>query len=45
MNLIKTTIDGLVLLKPTAFKDKRGYFTEAYNQKIINKLFHWNCHV
>tara|TARA_Y100001954_G_C15814505_1_gene606788 strand:+ start:2544 stop:3092 length:549 start_codon:yes stop_codon:yes gene_type:complete len=39
MNLIKTTIDGLVLLKPTAFKDKRGYFMEAYNQKIINKLF------
>ena len=38
MNLIKTTLDGLVLLKPTIFKDNRGYFMESYNQKNINKL-------
>ena len=38
MNLIKTTIDGLVILKPIVFKDKRGYFMESYNQKNINKL-------
>jgi dTDP-4-dehydrorhamnose 3,5-epimerase len=38
MNLIKTTIDGLVVLKPTIFKDNRGYFMESYNQKNINKL-------
>ena len=24
MNLIKRTIDGLILLKPTVFKDERG---------------------
>ena len=39
MNLIKTMIDGLVLLKPNVFKDHRGYFFESYNQKKINKLF------
>ena len=39
MNLIKRTIDGLILLKPTVFKDERGYFMESYNQKNINKLF------
>ncbi len=39
MNLIKRTIDGLILLKPTIFKDERGYFMESYNQKNINKLF------
>ncbi len=39
MNLIKRTIDGLILLKPTIFKDGRGYFMESYNQKNINKLF------
>jgi len=39
MTLIKRTIDGLVLLKSTIFKDKRGYFMESYNQKNINKLF------
>ena len=38
MNLIKTMIDGLVVLKPTIFKDNRGYFMESYNQKNINKL-------
>ena len=38
MNLIKTTFDGLVILKPTVFKDHRGYFMESYNQKNINKL-------
>ena len=38
MNLIKTTIDGLILLKPTVFEDERGYFMESYNHKNINKL-------
>ena len=38
MNLIKTTLDGLVVLKPTIFKDNRGYFLESYNQKNINDL-------
>ena len=38
MDLIKTKLDGLVVLKPTIFKDSRGYFMESYNQKNINKL-------
>ena len=38
MNLIKTTLDGLVVLKPTIFKDHRGYFMESYNQKKINLM-------
>lgn len=38
MNLIKTKLEGLVVLKPTVFKDNRGYFLESYNQKNINKL-------
>ena len=38
MNLVKTKLDGLVVLKPTVFKDNRGYFMESYNQKNINKL-------
>ena len=38
MNLIKTKLDGLVVLKPTVFKDNRGYFMESYNQKNINKF-------
>ena len=27
-----------MLLKPAISEDKRGYFTESFNQKIINKL-------
>lgn len=38
MNLIKTTIDGLVVLKPTIFKDNRGYFIESFNKKNMNIL-------
>ena len=38
MNLIKTTIDDLVLLKPTIFKDHRGYFMESFHKKNINNL-------
>ena len=38
MNLIKTTLDGLVVLNPTIFKDNRGYFMESYNKKKINNL-------
>ena len=38
MNLVKTKLDGLVVLKPTVFKDNRGYFMVSYNQKNINKL-------
>ena len=39
MNLIKRTIDGLVLLKPNVFEDGRGYFMESFNQKNVNKIF------
>ena len=38
MNLIKKTIDTLIVLKQTVFEDERGYFMESYNQKNINKL-------
>jgi dTDP-4-dehydrorhamnose 3,5-epimerase len=38
MNLIKTKIDDLVILKPTIIKDNRGYFMECFNQKDINNL-------
>ena len=38
MNLVKTNIDGLVVLNPKIFNDRRGSFTESYNKKNINKL-------
>ena len=38
MNLRKTKIEGLVILKSIILKDKRGYFIESYNQISLNKL-------
>lgn len=38
MQLIKTTIRGLVIIKPPISSDNRGYFMESYNKKNINKL-------
>lgn len=33
MNIIKTKIDGVVIIEPRLFKDDRGYFFESYNEK------------
>ena len=38
MNLIKTMIDGLVVLQPTIFKDHRGYFMDSYHKKNLKNL-------
>lgn len=32
MNVIKTSIDGVVIIEPRIFKDTRGYFFESFNQ-------------
>jgi dTDP-4-dehydrorhamnose 3,5-epimerase len=32
MEVIKTEIDGLLIVKPAVFPDKRGYFFESYNK-------------
>ncbi|MGY3213755.1 dTDP-4-dehydrorhamnose 3,5-epimerase [Mucilaginibacter sp. HD30] len=33
MNLIKTPLDGCVVIEPRIFNDSRGYFFESFNQK------------
>lgn len=33
MNVIKTSIDGVVIIEPRIFKDTRGYFFESFNQE------------
>ena len=33
MKLVNTSIEGLVIIEPTVFKDNRGYFVESYNKK------------
>ena len=33
MDIIKTAIDGVVIIEPRLFKDERGYFFESFCQK------------
>ncbi len=38
MELIKTDIEGVVILKPRVFGDSRGYFMESYNRRVFDEL-------
>ena len=38
MQECNTPIKGLMVFKPKIFKDSRGYFYEAYNEKLIENL-------
>jgi len=38
MELIKTDIDGVVIIEPRVFTDSRGYFFESYNRKAYEEL-------
>ena len=33
MNIIKTSIEDVVIIEPRLFKDERGYFFESFNQR------------
>ncbi|HOU67684.1 MAG TPA: dTDP-4-dehydrorhamnose 3,5-epimerase [Paludibacteraceae bacterium] len=37
MEIIKTHIEGVVIIKPKVFSDPRGYFYEAFSQREFNE--------
>ena len=37
MKLLKTKIDGPMIIKTKIFKDNRGYFKEIYRKSILNE--------
>lgn len=37
MNVIKTDIEGVVIIEPSLFKDDRGYFFESFNQNEFSE--------
>ena len=39
MEIIKTSIEGLVIIQPKVFEDERGYFMEAYKEAFIKENF------
>ena len=37
MEVIKTAIDGVLILEPTVFEDARGYFFESFSQREFDQ--------
>lgn len=37
MNVIKTAIDGVLIIEPKVFGDKRGYFFESFSQRDFDE--------
>ena len=37
MNVIKTDIEGVVIIEPRVFSDARGYFFESYNKEAFDR--------
>lgn len=37
MNVIKTKIDGVVIIEPRIFEDARGYFFESFSQREFDE--------
>ena len=37
MNVIKTEIEGLVIIEPRVFPDSRGYFFESYSKRVFDE--------
>ena len=37
MNVIKTAIDGVLIIEPRIFKDERGYFFESFSQREFDE--------
>ena len=33
MNIIKTNIDGVLIIEPRLFRDTRGYFFESFSER------------
>ena len=33
MNIIKTDIDGVLIIEPRLFRDSRGYFFESFSER------------
>ena len=36
MNIIKTNIEGVLIIEPRLFRDDRGYFLESFNEREFN---------
>ncbi|WP_028996355.1 dTDP-4-dehydrorhamnose 3,5-epimerase [Azohydromonas australica] len=37
MNIIKTALEGVLILEPKVFGDERGFFMESFNQRLFDE--------
>lgn len=37
MNIIKTNIDGVLIIEPRLFRDARGYFFESFSERVFEE--------
>lgn len=37
MEIVETTLKGVVVIKPKVFEDERGYFFESYNERVFKE--------
>ena len=37
MNIIKTEIDGVLIIEPRLFRDVRGYFFESFSEREFDE--------
>ena len=37
MEVIKTSLDGVLIIEPKVFGDNRGWFTETYSKKVLEE--------
>ena len=43
MKLIKTKLNGVVLIQTKVHSDNRGFFKEVYKNKIFDQNFKFDC--
>ena len=37
MNIVKTEIEGVLIIEPRLFRDSRGYFFESFSEREFEK--------
>ena len=37
MNILKTEIDGVLIIEPRLFRDARGYFFESFSERKLEE--------
>ena len=41
MNVIKTNIEGVLIIEPRLFRDARGYFFESFSEREFKEKVDW----